>query len=813
MADQPEPQELATIPHTLTNEAPTVKRADQAVWFDHTKGLPLDEKPGWYYASGEKAPDETPLKWYRLKNGQLTVKRPDGGAWFDQTKGLPEGEKPGWYDRTGRLLDPVEKKPALISLPDDKAILEQIVGPEKAASAMKAKTYKPGMIKSSLTDPNGIWAAMGGPVAEITGHGTSQGVTIPGLIHGLGQAGQGIKQAGAHLLGKVGLPKSEVDLVDALTTLRELDYQQNVRLSSDRPDVGRALGEIATAVSPGSLSVRAPAAVAKALPAVGRLGLGIAEGAATGAGYGAIQPVPTPPGTDYEEEQKKNIKQGAKYGALIPSGLAAAKTVTAGGRRIFGTEAERAAALARAEEARKVGLTPKSGVIGEPQEPIPLEMSLGEATRKPILVGIEKSTEYVPFSGRTKQLESAGEGIKARLDEGVKQTQANVDPSNSTGSQMTKDVISKLKETKSKWGRVYDFVRDSVGDTPPPNTEGLKAYDNAIKDASGKSRKAADILREAREEYANPERARTFADLEFIQDSKQYLGNVQPNDPSARILAKYDRDISRGIGRDMHATLNTVDPSGFLSNIYKKTNQRYAKEVFPIDPNQRPRWEGTRLEARLLTGKIGQDQEAITKLLDSKKPGFLDFAYGAMDEKGHRAIEAEIFHRIEQAALKNVKPGVPLSTMKLASAIDRHQEAIQRFVTPENQKLLEGLKNVSREMPRVGQFLESPSTGMHAEIVKPIKGALTGLAGLVPGAATGHSGAVIAGEAGIIGASRLYNLVSGSKAGKDFLLKASSLSPGSPALQKLIQDDLPKVIVTQKSKPSNLKEAMSQESE
>lgn len=323
MTEETESPELETIPHTLKNGIPTVKRADQAVWFDRDKGLPEGEKPGWYFSTGVRAPDETPKKWRRLKNGEITVQREDGGAWFDQDKGLPEGEKPGWYDKSGKLLPDLS--------PGEKDELIARKHGYDPALVRKAAGYKPGTL------------------AEIEASQAPgfQGGKLGRFAYGVQEVGAGINQLGLRIGEKIGLAtRADVAFEELQNAVLESKYLKK----APETDLMRLGGNIA--------------ATAPVLPFAG----GYGAAAALGAVGGAIQPTqvtPTEGGAKDDFWKRKSIQVAGGTVAAPVTQLGLNKVVLPAASKIGKGISAKAASF------RDRYLMPNLETGGAPPKPVP----------------------------------------------------------------------------------------------------------------------------------------------------------------------------------------------------------------------------------------------------------------------------------------------------------------------------------------------------------------------------------------------------------------------------------------------------------
>lgn len=531
-------------------------------------------------------------------------------------------------------------------------------------------------------------------------------------------------------------------------------------------------------------------------------------GVAGGAAYGALHAVTNPEGVDTSSTDFGNLPAYAVKGAANTV-AEAADTAAAGGllsaagaaliggpsavaeflRRPLGTPAERQAALLRAQQIR--ASTTSS------QFPQGAEPSLGEVTQSPTLQRIENATEYVPGSGRGPQLRQNNAALQAAVNEQATATRPALGSTGVAGDEISASAERQLAAQRAKYGQPFNEVREVVGDTPPVVDNTIKAYDAAILEESGvsgpESPQVKALIAE-RDNFIHGKVARTYGELEKIQDRNQSIAaNGQDvADQAQRDIAGYKAKIAKANGLDMEATMDRADPTGETSAKYRQANADYAENVHPLNPEQKADWEGFRKESRILNGK--NTSEIGPKILNADNPDMAAYVKKALDEKGHDAVRAEIWKRIDDAssvvAEGGKSKGKVFSPAKAATEIDNHANFIKEFFTPAEQDRIAGLRNALKGMERSGQFMESLNNGKFLPAIAAVGELTTG----VPLAMAGHPG-TLAAAAGTTLASRLYNALSGSAAGKAWMLKAGTVPAGSKVMTNLL-GELPRVIAT-----------------
>jgi hypothetical protein len=466
-----------------------------------------------------------------------------------------------------------------------------------------------------------------------------------------------------------------------------------------------------------------------------------------------------------------------EMGAAIPGGLSAMGEGIEGAgqgiRRALGSPAERQAAL---DLAAKIRTTTGA------------EPSLGESLQNPNLQHVENATEYVPFSGRGNQLKSANTAMQSALQAETDAHASAIGPTGA-GDVISNSAKAELAAKRAPAIALYNEVRDTIGnitDTtgkpfPPTVDNTLKAYDDAIAQESGitgKDSKQTQLLQGERDKLASGETAPDYKSLEKMQDRQQSIAANGFNAPSqeAQDVAHYRAGIGKAMGSDLQATANAVDPA--LGDKYKQGNKIYS-ESYAYDPNASTDWQGAQQRSmnRTIHGAEGTIQSLPDNLLKSNNPDVATHAFDALDDTGKNAVKAEIWNRINQAAnpveAGGKSKGQVFSPLKASSAIDAHSNFINQFFNPQEQDQIYGMRDAFRKMARAGQYMEGISTGKFVPAMAGISGAGTAATLL----ATGHPG-LAAMETLPIAAARGYNALSGSPAGKAWMLKPTPSSSG-----------------------------------
>jgi len=475
-----------------------------------------------------------------------------------------------------------------------------------------------------------------------------------------------------------------------------------------------------------------------------------------------------------EDVAKGKLIQGG-VGAATAGVLKAIPAVGQGVRRIaFGKAEERATALARAEATR-------AATGAEP--------SLGESLRNPNIQAVENLTEYIPLAGRGKQLARTNQ----TLQEKVGKITGDLAPDLGTagaGHEISASADRKLAENMAKYGKPFNEVRAALdaqpGSVSPTRT--ISAFDDAIAAESKITNNEATVnaLKSQRDQFASGEYGDTFDKL--MAEKAQFQSDAaagEAGDAASKRLSRHQSQIAGAIKDDIDDATFLADPTGKLSQKYKDANIEYAKHVHEFNPDQPTSWEGYRKESRVLRGRGEFQGDIAPNVLRGDNPDMAKYTKRALDERGHSAVKAEIWSRIDKAAntveAGGTSKGKVFSPAKAAAEIDAHMNFIKEFYPPEEVWKIKGLRNGLKELERAGQYMEQLQTGKYTTKIGQL-GAL-GSAGQLM--ILGHPAALM-GEISTMGAARLYNKLSGSRAGKEWLLQVGSKAPGSAAIGKLM---------------------------
>lgn len=466
----------------------------------------------------------------------------------------------------------------------------------------------------------------------------------------------------------------------------------------------------------------------------------------------------------------------AGLGTLLGGAVGTAAEVSSGNplARLFGNDQVRADALARAEEIRNAT---RSQAF-----PQGAEASLGESLRSPNIQRIENLSEYVPFSGAKARLEQQNRAVAAKMTELADARRPDLGPGGA-GATISESAKRQLAANREKYGAPFNEVRDAVdasGVRITPKEAIKRGYEqiNELNQTTGNRASAAKV-RELVEQLESGQFADSFRKLQREQDfAQRRAADVMNSGNPDTAFSEAQRDIGRGFGSDMQRAMDLADPTGALSQKWAAAQGPYAENVHAYNPNQPAGWEGYRPESRILHGREMFSDKTADSILAGDNRQMAQYVKRGTDETGHKAVQAAIMQKIEDAA--KGEAGM-ISPKKGSNAIQKHTNFIEEFYPQADKTELQGFGNAMSALERSGQFMEKLQTGKFGI-------AVGGTAGLTGGLLTAP-GSTITGIVGI----RLFNKLSASKAGKEWLLNAAKFQPDSPQMQQLI-DKLPIVL-------------------
>jgi len=239
-------------------------------------------------------------------------------------------------------------------------------------------------------------------------------------------------------------------------------------------------------------------------------------------------------------------------------------------------------------------------------------------------------------------------------------------------------------------------------------------------------------------------------------DINDHIANAMHGEKPDRYLARVLEGVKEGHQR-------ALDSNGAkFGQLYTDAKKAWVENVVP--------WEDPKAGGRLLKQFMNNPtpDQAMSALLKAKSEDKLDIFVKRLSPDGKAALQAGLVEDVVEQS-KNAE-GVVMPE-KFLGALKQRQEAYNLAFSGEEKWRVDGLKKLLSDAKFTAQFF----TG---EWIRSIPGGRT-----LPGSAFPTPGA----------GSILQKLFT-SKHGQKFLLDASALKPGSAAMNKLIESEMPKVI-------------------
>jgi hypothetical protein len=246
------------------------------------------------------------------------------------------------------------------------------------------------------------------------------------------------------------------------------------------------------------------------------------------------------------------------------------------------------------------------------------------------------------------------------------------------------------------------------------------------------------------------ERIRMNSDGENALIGKEGIGQLQA------VKTAIDNDLSGAIRKSGHSELEAAGQAA----------DEYYKQV-------RVPFKDIRIARAAVTT---EPDEILSKFIAAGKGDRAQKFYDALDPKGQAAAQYQMFAK----SINDATDAGSFSARKFAGSLDKLQDAYGVFFDGPDKAAIDGLKNLAQHAAAIDRA-PLGSTGIAAGVLAE------GLARLgMPGAAT-----VPAGIAVLSGAAKTLLM---TDAGRQFLYRASSLKPGTPAMGAIwnsIQSKLP----------------------
>jgi hypothetical protein len=588
---------------------------------------------------------------------------------------------------------------------------------------------------------------------------------------------RGAHQFAVHLLNKVGI-RSDADAqyIDLWNKVFNADWDQNIR-HGNASTVGRIAGAM---VVPGAAAAKSGTVAAR-----------IARAAAAGAAGAGQQPVVNGGPNDFWTEKAKQAATGAvagPVGGAVATGVGklAGKTINAVKNNI---PAEAAALI---EAARRRGI----------------RLTYGDITGKPGVQRMEQRLEEVPgvgMPGLRKDQHDAARGEANRVLGDLESTYKGMSPADIA------DVEAAAKAGDDYARRLLDQIRNAGDDADRiiQASIGLQNFRTRAKaedlykrveylvttSGLGNDDVPANGIRDTVQWALNDAQAAVIPNKKLVTLLKEIQANIQGVNTFGR-LRRFRSDIS-DIIREHRANNNAIigekgvghlerirgaiegDLQDFVDQSGVPQIQAAAREADEFYKRVRVPFKDAQLTS---AASSTEPDQILQKFLMPGKGDRAQKLYNALDPKAQAAVRYEMARRAIEKATNSSK-GI-FSPTEYDGYFNHLKEAYGVFFKGKDKWEMDGLRNIMAHIPRAGQFMENPPTGNR------VVGLLTNV-GAPVGAAIGAvaaPGPTAAGAGLYVGIAGLSRFLLTTEAGKRFLLAAGSYKPGSPQMQKLLEE-------------------------
>lgn len=318
---------------------------------------------------------------------------------------------------------------------------------------------------------------------------------------------------------------------------------------------------------------------------------------------------------------------------------------------------------------------------------------------------------------------------------------------------------SRMKATQPQVGTVAAQVRQAVG--APPMVQGQGQAQSVVDNSFNG-------LRQLRSRLGG-----------MIQDAKKGGGEITGTDASNAL-----QRLRNAVEQDMEAFGKSNGPE--LAAAWRDADSYYRTAVVPYKD---------RALAKALTE--GHPDEIFGQFIKAGKGDRAQKFYESLDAKGQSAVRYGLVQNALEAAANPAKgdQAAVFSPARFAGYLEKMGDATGVAFKGQDKWEIDGLAKLMRHIERAGQFAENPPTGNRVAQLGTGLG-LMELGRVNPGAAVGTWTV-----------AKLSQQLLTTPGGKRLLLAASSLPPGSPAMQKLLTTRLPQVLGTEASSGTTAKPA------
>lgn len=672
------------------------------------------------------------------------------GASLDGLPPLPKGavldDKP---EKWALSLDKAEA-PALAPKDAEFRVLSTLIGPDKAALAVKSGNYKPGEILG-MVQPDRSAMGMLNRSTGFIGSG-ARDVT-------LGQANNV-----QHLLSRTGAVSPEdMALSDAIMRAREAGLQS----SGAGGSLGRFAGNTAATFSPVSLAGKAGKAMTPVQEAVGFWrGLQAATGAGglMGMAGAAVQP----------EATTGSVAKGGLLGAALTPPLV-------GGARF----------LSKAFGGANVEMPPAMEELQTIADKNKVSLPAGFLDKG--LAKTQDALSHVPLSGMGEAMSTTQSEAHSAAKRLVDQLKARV-VGNGTASEIARESgLANQNANREVGHQIYDAVTQLAGTKQAPSFNTIQTLQEELLANSKLNSPDKPWAKELGERIARLKNLgarapqgqapmdRTFGGLSNLRS--EFMAKASEFEKGTPQNARYLK-MAEAVEKDMDAF---VDSQGnpALRGVYDQAKSWWRQRVkdYSPDSNEYSAW------AKSMRGKDLDQEKVLDAFVQANQAGKAKYFYAGLDDNGRAAVRWGMAQDALDAATN--KGTQPFSPAKWATEFTKKQEAAGVFFRGQDKWEVDGFNKLMRALENSPQGEAVHRTGKAA--------IFPAIAGAQGSAALGAAGALASGNPGLAAASaasaitptaagRLGTWLFTSPAGKRILLAASSAGEKSTALRVLAKD-------------------------
>ena len=322
-----------------------------------------------------------------------------------------------------------------------------------------------------------------------------------------------------------------------------------------------------------------------------------------------------------------------------------------------------------------------------------------------------------------------------------------------------KGLQDKLNGFRKAATKLYDDVGTLVGGRGDVKTD---SFDDAILKEMARQEKLGtaanpDVVK-ALEKYASAPRG-NFA---FMRELRSQLGDdistfYSPGSAVGNKGAGSMQVIKNALESDMGKFADDAGPTAKAA--WRKANEFYAKNVIPFKQAGLRQLVKTDEPAKAWRYLV---QQSAGKARAEKM-------YRSLDTGGRRAVRSGLI----QDAIEHSKTAKgDISPAKFAQYMEKHSNAVDQFFAGKDLSEIKGFQNLMRHVERAGQYAENPPTGQRVIDVAVGGGAVA--ATLNP--------AVLKFMALLAASGESVKLLFQTEGGRNLLIAASKVKPGSPAM-------------------------------